>query len=257
MKRLILPLALAAFLAGCGQLPFFGPQSGQAEVVPDTLELYETTRVVREIHEVPVYYAETVYVAQEPVPAETVLFVEEYENVVMVPGLPPHRRRHRPRWSPGLPEPPRREESEREPPPRGERPDDPDPEPPPRGRREPDPAPEPTPPEETVAEETQPHQDPGTGSVPAEVAEEELPVVISPPVEPVVPVTFVPSPAPTPVQTKPAPRPAVKTEAPGQPTEDSGPGAEQPRVRGRRPARGERETSEQAESEGADQVADN
>ncbi|MBN2536806.1 hypothetical protein JXB37_00860 [candidate division WOR-3 bacterium] len=247
MKHLILPVALAALVGGCGR-----PMQ-VADAVPDTLELYETTRVIREIHEVPVYYVDTVYYEEEPAPAETVFLVDEYESETYVfvsePGRP-HPRRQRPRWSPGLPDPPGRREPGREQEQRGERPDDPDPEPPPRGRREPGPAREPTPPDETVAEETQRREEPGRDFVPVLVVEEELPLKPAPPQEPVVPVAFTPAEPSAPARAeRSAPRPAPEVTAPARQSADDGPSAEQPATRGQRPARDQPPPAETDEPE--------
>jgi hypothetical protein len=75
MKRMMIPLALAALVAGCSLPGMFGQQAEQP-VVADSAQ----TVVVREIyHETPVYYVDTVYMAEQPAPAQPV-YVEEHND---------------------------------------------------------------------------------------------------------------------------------------------------------------------------------
>ena len=105
MNRLLIPLALVVLVAGCAMPNLFGQQAGQP-VADDSAQ----TVVVREIyHETPVYYVDTVYMAEEPAPVQPVYVNEEHneyneynetnvyvhEQVVV---QPPHHRGHG--WSP-------------------------------------------------------------------------------------------------------------------------------------------------------------
>jgi hypothetical protein len=110
MNRLLIPLALVALLAGCAMPGLFGQQAGEPEAA-DTAQ----TIVVREIyHETPVYYVDTVYMAEDPEPVQPVYVQNEYNEYneynhtdvyvhqrVVVPPSPPHRK---PGWSPREPE---------------------------------------------------------------------------------------------------------------------------------------------------------
>jgi hypothetical protein len=114
MNRFLIPAAVAALVAGCAMPGIFRQQSNQP-VVADSVQ----TVVVREIyHETPVYYVDTVYMAEEPAPVQPV-YVQEtnneyneyneynetnvyvHEHVV----LPPPPRRHERGWSPREHEP--------------------------------------------------------------------------------------------------------------------------------------------------------
>jgi len=143
MNRFLIPLALAALVAGCAMPGIFGHQSNE----PDLADSAQTV-VVREIyHETPVVYVDTVYLAEEPAPVQPVCVEEEYneyneynqtnvyvhEQVVLPP--PPHP--HRPRWSPRQHEPrpsrPPRDEEKLRPPggqPEPDQPEGPVPKPP-------------------------------------------------------------------------------------------------------------------------------
>jgi hypothetical protein len=75
MNRILIPLALVVLVAGCAMPSLFGQQSSQ----PSAADSVQTV-VVREIyHETPVYYVDTVYMAEEPVPVQPV-YVEEEHN---------------------------------------------------------------------------------------------------------------------------------------------------------------------------------
>jgi len=109
MKRLLVPAALAALIAGCALPDLSGLVSRQSDMT-DSAPAAAPTVIVREIeHETPVVYVDTVYMEEEPAPAETVYVAEEYETVVYVPEPvylpPPPPRHHHPRWSPPPPHP--------------------------------------------------------------------------------------------------------------------------------------------------------
>ncbi|MBM3331952.1 hypothetical protein FJY68_08910 [candidate division WOR-3 bacterium] len=75
MNRILIPLALAGLVAGCSMPSLFGQQASE----PVASEPARTT-VVREVyHETPVYYVDTVYMAEEPAPVQPV-YVEEHNE---------------------------------------------------------------------------------------------------------------------------------------------------------------------------------
>ncbi|MCX6840975.1 MAG: hypothetical protein NTX53_01620 [candidate division WOR-3 bacterium] len=107
MNRFLVPLALAALVAGCAQPGMFGLQPKQLVVVDSTPgeAAGAPTVIVRDIyHEASVVNQNTVYVEQ-PAPAETVYVEQEYETYVYV-SEPPSPRPRNPRWSPREQEPP-------------------------------------------------------------------------------------------------------------------------------------------------------
>jgi len=104
MNRILIPAAMAAFVAGCARPAVTGLQpysSGEFYPAP-----VETTVIVREVHyQEPVVYTDTVYLQDELPPAEPVYVENVYneyneynENYVYV-SEPPHHPRHR-GWSP-------------------------------------------------------------------------------------------------------------------------------------------------------------
>jgi hypothetical protein len=133
MNRILLPIAVAALLAGCTMPSGLGQQSNQPAVADPP-----QTTVVREVHYTePVVYTETVYVPeqapyQEPVYAgdeyntyneyneynESYVYVNEH---VVIP--PPHPQE--PRWSPRGREQPRDRSGDGKPPERRNPPSDP------------------------------------------------------------------------------------------------------------------------------------
>jgi len=99
MNRFLIPLALAALVAGCAMPGIFRQQSNEPTVADSA-----QTVVVREIyHETPVVYTDTVYLPAEIQSSEPVYVENEYneynETYVYVsePPPPPHHRR--PGWS--------------------------------------------------------------------------------------------------------------------------------------------------------------
>jgi hypothetical protein len=111
MNRILIPLVLVALVAGCAMPGLFGQQAEQPAIA-DTAQ----TVVVREIyHETPVYYVDTVYMAEEPAPVQPVYVREEYNEYnhtdvyvharVVEPPPRPHRQERG--WSPREHERPR------------------------------------------------------------------------------------------------------------------------------------------------------
>jgi|GEM_PF-1183640 hypothetical protein len=75
MNRILVPMALVVLVAGCSMPSLFGQQSSEP-AASDSVR----TVVVREVyHETPVYYVDTVYVAEEPAPVQPV-YVEEHNE---------------------------------------------------------------------------------------------------------------------------------------------------------------------------------
>ena len=109
MNRLLIPMAVAALLAGCTLPAGFGQQSNQPAVADPP-----QTTIVREVHYIePVVYHDTVYVPEQTTSSEPVYAGDEYntyneynqynetsvyvhEHVVM----PPPPRHDEQRWSP-------------------------------------------------------------------------------------------------------------------------------------------------------------
>jgi hypothetical protein len=107
MNRVLVPAAVAALLAGCARPSIPGPQTGQPFYDDSAVAAVaaETTVVVREVaQEVPVYYADTVYLEGDPQPADTVYVEESYESETYVfvsgPEEPPHQGRRHEGWPP-------------------------------------------------------------------------------------------------------------------------------------------------------------
>jgi hypothetical protein len=106
MNRFLVPAAVAALVAGCARPDMFGLQRKQLVVVDSAPAqgAGAPTVIVRDIyHETPVVQVDTVYM-EEPVPAEPVYIVQEYETYVYI-SEPPPPRPHNPRWSPREQEP--------------------------------------------------------------------------------------------------------------------------------------------------------
>jgi hypothetical protein len=115
MNRFLIPLAAAVLVAGCSMPGLFGQQSSE----PAAADSPQTV-VVREIyHETPVYYVDTVYMAEASAPVQPVYVENEYNeynetNVyvrkqLFAPPVVDHRERG---WSPRNREPQPRDRSD-------------------------------------------------------------------------------------------------------------------------------------------------